>query len=101
VAVDYKPFLRFHPEETRFDGAVWQIAFTPRGVSWEPKQVRPVPVEEMRRIWKGYSITADFDEAGVKKYWKLIEGSVKNYLLREYWKLDEKKDESKKDEKKK
>jgi hypothetical protein len=94
--VSNKPFLRFHPEETRFDGQAWQVAFTPRGIAWEPKQVRPVPDEEMRRIWKAYGIAVELDEVSVKKQWRLIEGSIKNYLIREYWSLDEKKRDEKK-----
>jgi hypothetical protein len=90
-AVNYEPYLRFHVEEVRFDGKDWQVAFTPRGISWEPKQVRPVPDAELRRIWKAHGITAEIDDASLKKYWKQIEGSVKSYLIREYWSLDAKK----------
>jgi hypothetical protein len=86
--VNARPYLRFHVDELKFDGANWQVAFTPRGVTWEPKQVRPVPDEEMRRIWKACSITVEPDVAAVKKYWTLIEAGVKNYLIREYWSLD-------------
>jgi hypothetical protein len=78
-------------DELKFDGKHWQIAFTPRGIAWEPKQVRPVPDEELRRIWKATGITMEPDEATVKKYWKLIEGGVRNYVIREYWSLDAKK----------
>jgi hypothetical protein len=78
-------------DELKFDGANWQVAFTPRGITWEPKQVRPVPDLEMRRIWKASGITAEPEEPAVKKYWKLIEGGVKDYLIREYWSLEAKK----------
>jgi hypothetical protein len=88
--VNYKPYLRFHVDELKFDGKDWQVAFTPRGIDWEPKQVRPVPNEEMRRIWKAYGITIEPDDASVKRYWKLIEDSVRNYLIREYWSLEAK-----------
>jgi hypothetical protein len=89
--VSYLPYLRFHPDEVKFDGENWQVAFTPRGVTWEAKQVRPVPQAEMLRIWKAYGITVEPDDASVKKYWKLIEAGIKNYLLREYWSIDVKK----------
>ena len=89
--VSHLPYLRFHVEEVRFDGKDWQVAFTPRGIDWEPKQVRPVPDAEMRRIWKAYGISVEIEDASVRKYWRLIEGSIKNYLIREYWKLDRKK----------
>jgi hypothetical protein len=82
------PYLRFYVDELEFDGKDWQVAFTPRGIAWEPKQVRPVPDAEIRRIWKAYGMTVEPDHATVKRYWKLIEGSVKNYLIREYWRLD-------------
>ena len=85
------PYLRFHVDELRFDGNDWQIAFTPRGITWEAKQVRPVPDAEMRRIWKAQRITVAPDDASVKKYWKMIEGGVRDYLIREYWSLDTKK----------
>jgi hypothetical protein len=93
--VNDRPYLRFHVDELRFDGCNWQVAFTPRGIDWEPKQVRPVPDEEMRRIWKAYGMTVEPDDASVKQHFRMIEGSVKNYLLREYWSLDRAKDDKK------
>ena len=91
IEISHLPYLRFHPDEVRFDGKDWQVAFTARGIAWEPKQVRPVPDAEMRRIWKAYGIPVEMDDASVKKYWKMIEGSIKHYLIREYWKIDVKK----------
>ena len=85
------PFIRFHLDELKFDGTNWQVAFTPRGIAWEPKQVKPVPDEEMRRIWKACGITVEPDDASVRMYWKMIEGGVRNYLIREYWSPGEKK----------
>jgi len=78
-------------EEVQFDGKDWQVAFTPRGIDWEPKQVRPVPDAEMRRIWKAYGIPVELEDGSIRKYWRLIEGSIKHYLIREYWKIDTKK----------
>jgi hypothetical protein len=89
--VNHTPYLRFHVDELRFDGTNWQVAFTPRGISWEPKQIRPLPDEELRRIWKAHGIMVEPDDETVKKHWKLIEGGVKNYLIREYWSLEAKK----------
>ena len=86
-----KPYLRFHVEEVRFDGTEWQVAFTPRGIGWEDKQVRPVPDAEMRRIWTAEGAPGAMDDASVKKYWKQIENGVRDYLIREYWTLDSKK----------
>ena len=85
------PYIRIHLDELQFDGKDWLVSFTPRGIAWEPRQVRPVPDMEIRRIWKAYGMTVEPDFATVKRYWKLVEGSVKNYLIREYWKMDLKK----------
>jgi len=88
--VGVNPYLRFHVDEVRFDGTEWQIAFTPRGIGWEDKQIRPVPDAKMRRIWSAESVPVALDEASVKKYWKQIENGVKDFLIREYWSLDKK-----------
>ena len=90
MALD-RPYLRFHVDELRFDGKDWQVAFTPRIVGWGEKQVRPVPDAEMQKIWKGYAMNTVLDEDSVKRYWRQIEGSVKAFLLREYWGPDAKK----------
>ena len=87
----YKPYLRFHVDEIWSDGRSWQIAFTPRGITWEAKQVRPVPDAEMQRIWKAEGVPVALDGDSVKKYWKQIENGVREYLIREYWTLDVKK----------
>ena len=87
----YKPYLRFHVDEIRFDGRSWLIAFTPRGITWEAKQVRPVPDTEMQRIWRAEGVPVGLDGDSVKKYWKQIESGVREYLIREYWTLDVKK----------
>ena len=87
----YKPYLRFHVEEVQFDGQNWQVAFTPRGITWEAKQVRPVPDEEMRKVWKAEGVPADLNLENAKKYWKQIENGIRDYLIREYWTLDAKK----------
>ena len=84
------PYLRFHVDELKFDGQNWQVAFTPRGIAWEPKQVRPVPDSEMQRIWKQEKIPASLDGDSVKRYWLQIESGVKDYLIREYWSPDAK-----------
>ena len=84
------PYLRFHVDEVRFDGTEWQIAFTPRGIGWEDKPIRPVPDAEMRRIWGAESVPVALDEVNVKKYWKRIENGVKDFLIREYRSLDKK-----------
>jgi hypothetical protein len=89
--VHYKPYLRFHVDEVRFDGKDWLIAFTPRGITWEEKQVRPVPDAEMQRIWKAENIPVALDNESVRRHWGQIENGVRSYLIREYWKLDAKK----------
>ena len=89
--MNYKPYLRFHVDETRFDGRNWLIAFTPRGIDWEPKQLRSVPDEEMRRIWKAEGAPVALDEQSAKRYWAQIEDRVRDYLIREYWALEKKK----------
>jgi hypothetical protein len=86
-----KPYLRFHVDEVRFDGRDWMVAFTPRGITWEAKQARPVPDDEMRRIWKAEGVPVALDDGSVKQYWKQIENGVRDYLIREYWSLDGKK----------
>jgi hypothetical protein len=85
-----KPYLRFHVEEVQFDGQNWQIAFTPRGIAWEAKQVRLVPDEEIRRLWKSEGVPVALELDSMKRYWKQIEGGVREYLIREYWTLDKK-----------
>jgi hypothetical protein len=89
--VHYKPYLRFHVEELRFDGESWWVAFTPRGITWEPKQFRPVPDLEMRRIWEVEKVPVSLDEKSLARYWKQIEGRVSEYLIREYWTLEKQK----------
>ena len=85
MAGGYKPYLRFHVDEARFDGSDWLIAFTPRGITWEEKQVRPVPDSEVRRIWKAEGVPVSLDAESIKRYWAQIEGGVRAYLIREYW----------------
>ena len=89
--MNYKPYLRFHAEEVRFDGKDWQIAFTPRGVGWEDKMTRPIPQSEMQQIWRAAGITAALDDDNVRTYWRQIENGVRDFLIREYWSLDGKK----------
>jgi hypothetical protein len=89
--VPAKPYLRFHVDEVRLEGKDWQIPFTPRVITWEAKQTRLVPEAEMRRIWKAERVPVALDEVSIKKFWKQIENGVKDYLIREYWSLDEKK----------
>ena len=86
-----KPYLRFHAEEVRFEGSEWLVSFTPRGIEWEEKRVRPVPDSEMQRIWKEEGVPVPLDGDSIRKYWKQIEAGVKDYLIREYWSLDAKK----------
>ena len=86
-----KPYLRFHVDEMRFEGDEWLISFTPRGIDWEDKRVRPVPDSEMQRIWKAEHVPVALDGESIKKYWKQIEDGVKEYLIRHYWRLDVKK----------
>jgi hypothetical protein len=75
----------------RFDGKDWLIAFTPRGIAWEEKKIRPVPDAEIRRIWRAEGIPVPLDSESIRKYWGQIEGGVKDYLIREYWSLDARK----------
>ena len=89
--MNYKPYLRFHTEELRFDGESWWVAFTPRGITWEPKQIRPVPDLEMRRTWEIEKVPVPLDEKSIARYWKQIESRVSAYLIREYWTLEKQK----------
>ena len=89
--MDARPHLRFHVEEVRLEGNAWLVSFTPRGIDWEAKQVRPVPDSEIERIWKEEGVPVPLDGESIRKFWKQIESGVKEYLIREYWSLEAKK----------